>query len=192
MNSTALLLKAAADKPPRCLGLQLRPYSLGHDIILSALDNSFLKAERDLNDLFIGVFICAHCWDEWKTVRRAWWLPLFLKLWGWHLRKRDFRKDCEIFESYLQSGYYCPDINVPVGQRRSGTAMPWQQRLKIFLMIKLHMTESEALNRPLALSNMDWATAGELDGTLELFSDRDEAFLNYHANRMKTEANGHG
>ncbi len=184
INQAARLLRAAAPQPPRCLGLQLRPYSLGHDIILHALDNAFTQGRRDINDLLIGVFICSQSYRDWERASKSIWLPVFLKVWGWFIRKRDFRVESEIFEQYLLAGNDCPDVNQNVSAEQRELAMPWQERLKVMLMVKLHLTEQEALDRPLALSNMDWCCLGELDGTINLFNNRDEAFLDFHKKRM--------
>lgn len=184
-HPTARLLRAAVPRPPRCLGLQLNPYSLGHDLILSALGNCFaVGGQRNFNDLFIGVFVCSQPWTEWARWENSRWLSLALIIWRRFIRAKDIPAAFKTFESYLELGRDCPDINVPIAQTSRSFGTPWQQRLKIFLISKLGLSEAEAMSRPLALSNWDWACYGEMDGTLDLFSERDEALFEFHRNRM--------
>ncbi len=189
MNTAARLLRAAVPNPPRILGLQLKPYSLGHDLILTALENKFLEADRSIDDLFIGVFVCSQSWSEWGRWSNSRWLPVSLRIWRWFIRTKDIRDAFNLFENYLELGRDCPDINMPVAAvgKASSFGSPWQERLKIFLVCKLGLTENEAMNRPLALSNFDWACHGEMDKTLELFSEKDEALLAFHRNRLAAE-----
>lgn len=185
-DSTARLLRAAVPKPPRCLGLRLKPYSLGHDLLLSALGNGFLEGSPNFNDLFIGVFICAQDWREWERWEDSRWLSLTLRIWRLFIRAKEIPSAFATFDAYLRSGRDCPDINIPISKSsQAGTfGTPWQQRLKIFLVSKLGLTEEEAMSRPLALSNWDWSCYGEMDGTLELFSEKDEALFEFHRNRL--------
>ena len=187
MNATARLLRAANPEPPRCLGLRLRPYSLGHDIILTALDNALLQGKRDINDLLIAVFICAQPHEAWSKWCGSFWLPVFLRVWGLFLRRCNWIESFAIFEDYLQQGRSCPEVNVPVRDQRNSPATPWQQRLKLFLVMKMGLTEADALARPLALSHEDWCAAGEMEGVLNLLNDHDRAFLDFHAARCRAE-----
>ena len=72
----------AAERPetPRCLGIKLAPYSLGHRVTLHAYGNSFVTGgEWTFPDLILGVLICSQTFKEWTATRRNPFLGLFLK-----------------------------------------------------------------------------------------------------------------
>ena len=112
-------------------------------------------------------------------------LGLFLKFWGWRMRKADVVRDSILFQNYIEQGNYFPEVNSPTKGRT--LVCPWIARLKVKLMMELGMSESEVLNRPLALSNIEYCAIGESAGTIEMFSERDAAFLEYHKKRLAEE-----
>lgn len=177
--------RAARPEPTRCLGLLLHPYSLGHALTLQASDNSFLRREPSYEDLIHGVFVCSQSWESYTEKERSPFLGLFLKFWGWKMRKANVARDAVIFQRYIEEGNYFPEVNSPAKGR--SMVCPWIARLKVELMKELRLGESDILNRPLALSNIEFCALGETAGTINMFSERDEAFLEFHKRRVAEE-----
>ncbi len=181
--------RAARPKPTRCLGLLLNPYSLGHALTLQAHDNSFLRREPSYEDLIHGVFVCSQSWESYTEKERSPFLGMFLKFWGFRTRKANLLREIQIFQDYIIDGNFFPEVNTPSKGRTM--VCPWIARLKVELMIELGLSETEVLNRPLALSNIEYCAIGETNGTISMFSEKDAAFLEFHKKRMEEEQKGH-
>ncbi len=177
--------KAARPEPPRILGLQLRPYSLGHHIILRAYDSSFVTGGHlRFQDLVMGVFICSQSWTQWESWKCSWKLPVFLKIWGWISGKFNIKSAGECFLEYLTDGRRCPEVNTPA--KANVLVAPWESRMKLFLVRELRLTVTEALDYPLALAWQEYCADGEAKGSLSLFSEADEQALEFAgSDRMK-------
>jgi hypothetical protein len=185
MSSAAQFYRAARPEPPRIIGLQLRPYSLGHHITLHAYDSSFLFHDTPrFYDLILGVFICSQTWGGWNDWRSSWKLPVFLKLWGWCFRKFDVRVEAAKFTKYIADGCECPEVAIPADARTLSGA--WESRLKLFLVRRLRLSAEEAMDYPLALAWQEYCAFGESEGTITLLSESDKASLDFAgSNRMK-------
>ena len=178
MSTAENYFKAAHPNPPRCIGLQLRPYSLGHHVALRASDSSFLKGDGEVyRDLILGVFICSQTWAEWHAWRRSWKLPVFLKIWGWCYRKFDIKSEYERFVEYLKEGEAVPELSVPMKGRTLVSS--WENRIKLFLVREMGLKVDEAMDYPLALAWEEYCAFGEREGFLTLTSDSDIESLEF-------------
>ena len=195
MSSAAQFYKAARPEPPRVIGLQLRPYSLGHHLTLHAYDSSFVNGAGALfSDMILGVLICSLTWKEWEVWKRSWKLAVFLKVWGWRMGKFDVKAEAEKFTAYLAEGSECPEVAVPSKGRALSAA--WESRLKLFLVKELRLTVDEAMDYPLALAWQEYCAHGEQEGTLTLLSEGDKQSLEWlksdEYKRMVAEAEAEG
>lgn len=185
MSTAESYFKAACQDPPKCIGLQLRPYSLGHHVSLHAANSSFLNGSGALfTDLILGVFICSQSWAEWQAWRQSWKLPVFLRVWGWMYRKFDVKAEGERFAGYLRDGETIPELSVP----GSGKTLvsPWENRIKLFLVRELRLSAAEAMDYPLALAWQEYCAHGEREGFLTLLSDAEKESLDFvHSDRCK-------
>ncbi len=176
MSSSAHYCKAERPEPPRCIGLKLRPYSLGHHVSLRAYDSTLLSGEPPLyTDLVLAVFICSQTWAGWQEWKQSWKFPVFLKIWGWRNRAFNVEAEAKVFMDYIAAGEACPEANVPANARSLEAA--WESRLKMFLIRELRMSHEEAMDYPLALAWQDYTAFGEESGRLKLLSDADRASL---------------
>lgn len=195
MDIREQFLLAQSPEPVRCLGLTLKPYSLGHSLLLQRHGNGFLVGDGDYGDLISGVLICSQSWEEFQSAwlqinkypKLSFW-GMFLRVWGFLARRYDVIAEAEKFKQYVKAGSYWPDVNPPTAGKKM--VCPWENRLKLSLMKEMKLTESEVLNRPLAQSHIDFCTIGEMNGVLEMFSEENEAFLNFHKNRIAQEQSG--
>lgn len=169
--------KAARAEPPTCIGLRLRPYSLGHDVTLRAYNSSVLSANPVYSDFILAVFICSRTWVEWSEWKDSWKLPIWLKLWGWCAGRFNIEKEWKKFEQYLAEGRQCPEVNVPDQSREMSGA--WESRLKIFLIEKLRLSYEQAADYPLALAWQDYCAHGEESGRVSIMSDADKASVEF-------------
>lgn len=195
MSSAAQFYRAARPEPPRVIGLQLRPYSLGHHINLHAYDSAFVKGAGALFiDMITSVFICSLTWKEWEDWKNSWKLKWALRFWGWRMGKFDVKAEAETFARYLAAGSECPEVTVP-SKGRALTAA-WESRLKLFLVKELRLTVDEAMDYPLALAWQDYCAHGEAQGTLTLLSEADKESLEWikgdEYKRMVAEAEAEG
>ena len=96
------LSRAALPAPVVCLGMLLRPYSLGHELWLIRESNAALRGSID--GLPAAVLICSQTWDELKAMRSDHLLSL--KLWLWKRRTRKLNRETELsaFLSYRAEG----------------------------------------------------------------------------------------
>lgn len=189
-------LKAAVPAPVTCLGIRLRPLSLGALILMFRFDNEFI-ANRDLpeaavqalplGDLLQGVLACSMDYDKALAELSDPELPRAMELWatklGFGKRKHWFsrqpvpdlsriRNAKIIFHQFLQEGLAYPCTKAECGEQRPiGSA--WPLLTLTGLMAELHQDISIALNQPLALSRWLVAANGERKGILEV-CDRSE------------------
>ena len=195
MSLAANFYRAARPEPPRCIGLQLKPYSLGHHITLMSYDSSFARGmSPHFDDLILSVLVCSMSWSEWNEWRRSWKLPIFLKVWGWLMGKFDLRSAAKTFSEYISEGCACPEVAVPASGKSLCAA--WESRLKLFLVKELRLTHEQAMDYPLSLAWHEYSAHGELEGTLTLLSDADIATQDFlgseEMQRLVQEANESG
>lgn len=176
--------KAARPEPPRCIGLQLRPYSLGHHVSLRAYDSVLLNGGFLYSDFILAVFICSQSWQGWQEWKSSWKFPVFLKLWGCFAGRFDLKREGEVFAAYLAEGERSPEVNIPTESRALSGA--WESRLKLFLIRELGLTHEQAMDYPLALAWQDYCAAGEEAGKISLISDADRKGLEFvHSDRYR-------
>ncbi len=176
-NPAANFFRAARPEPPRCIGLQLRPYSLGHHIALHAYDSSFTVGKPRFEDLVLGVFICSQTWAGWEAWRNSWKLPIVFKIWGWFAGKFDVRAEGERFTDYIAQASEVPEVAVPAKGRT--LSAPWESRLTLFLIETLHLTHEQAMDFPLALAWQHYVAHGEREGNITLLSEADKSGLEF-------------
>lgn len=177
MPLSADYCKAARSEPPVCIGLRVRPYSLGHDITLRAYNSSVLSHNPIYSDFILAVFICSRTWGEWSGWKDSWKLPLWLKVWGRCAGRFDIPAEWKKFEAYLIEGRQCPEVNVPDQSREMSGA--WESRLKMFIIQKLRFTYEQAMDYPLALAWQDYCADGEESGKVSIMSEADKASVEF-------------
>lgn len=173
MQNAENYFAAAEPNTPRCIGLKLRPYSLGHHVLLHAYNSSFLtSSDPTFADLIFGVFICSQSWRGWAEWKDSWKFPVFLKLWGWIQRRFNIEREATAFREYLIAGSRTPELVVPAAAESLNA--PWEPRLKMFLVEKFKLTAEEAMDYPLALAWQEYCAHAEAEGRLKLLGESDE------------------
>lgn len=170
--------QAAIPEPYRILGLRLRPFSLGHWLLMQRFDCAFIGAEKAApeasagrNDLLLGVLICSMRHDEFlRFIEQKNFLRQIRK-WGKRVGFIEMKEKAELFKQYLESSLHEPAyVELKPGGDGSGD---WAQNLKITLMTRLGYSETEALDMPLSKALADYFKLAESDGILRLLTPQD-------------------
>lgn len=98
--------------PVKVLGLRLRSYSIGHELILASQRNplvildgpqfSVFSPESQREAIQNAVLVCYRSWTENKQPDR------WVNLWKWRIRKSDFFRATNEFLSYRSAGTTFP------------------------------------------------------------------------------------
>ncbi len=186
-------LKAAVPDPVTCLGVRLRPLSLGSLILLQRFDNAYLtgKVPRGtFGDLLQGVLVCSLPFADAQAALSDPDLSRDLARWGWKLqggwlrwtKKRRLAFSLRvaraglIFQQHLDAGLKYPFTKVERGPEKE-IGSPWVMFTLTALMEDLKQPKNEALDQPLAFSRWLVAANGERKGQLEVVEREGEGGL---------------
>lgn len=200
MNEAAYL-GAAHPEPVRCLGQQLEPYSLVHDMLLRQNRNFFIlptaefdklnpTADQIIAQLFIGAYICRHAYPEVKAALARPDLKKIATKWRRQQAKVDEAAEVRLFRKYCLAAQYCPEFEAIKrrGRRRYEPRSPWLLILFRTLVEHLHFSRAEAFNCPLAEAQMLYLSHWESEGTIRILTD-EEARVRAEKRRREAEQN---
>ena len=164
-------------QPPRCLGVQLRPYSWAHYECLKRFYNPYLltDAETSRKDLLMAVWICSRTWEQLQSQlfgARDSRSMLFL---NWRTRRKGFEIGDAQMRVYMADYQFIPDAWEGKGNSDK-TAMGAAQSFifTAFLMEHCHFTESQAWNCPIGRSKCYRLTWLENQGKVFIKSAQSE------------------
>lgn len=182
MHDTTL---ADAARPVRVsiLGLPMRDYSIGHEILLWRSENSFvthtesgfdqLPEQKQKTDLFDALFTCERSWvDNFTPVR-------FPCLFGWTRRHADFEAAYKAFRQYRGLGSLSiKTINMPRsnGGHYHYFGAPEAARLFLFVLDKnLHTANGieSPYDFPFGLARILYLTQIESEGGIWVENQHD-------------------
>src|SRR5881396_4296409 len=155
----SVLSRAALSAPTVCLGMLLRPYSLGHELWLIRETNATLRGSID--GLSTAVLICSQSWDQ-LAERRRFDPFLDFRFWLWKraIKRMDSAKELKTFLAYRGEGLLEFPISELARADRGTSRLPgcpFILRLQQWLMREFRLTESEAWDYPVGLAKMRWA-----------------------------------
>jgi len=172
----AAYVQAAIPEPYRVLGKRLKPFCLGHQLLLERFGCSFASGgPHGFADLILGVFICSQTYEQALESLNSRWVLLRVKLWGLFWRRFDYIEKIKLFDLYVSEAKQQPQFWIEREGRESN--IPFNQFLKSKLMQELGMGESEALNTPYQSAIWNFCTWLESEGAIRLFSERDIALI---------------
>lgn len=189
MSQEDVYCRALLPEPVVCLKLPLRPFCIGHSILLRRIRSPFAIPARlpEYADLMQAVLFCAGTWEEGERINDD---PLArIKIWIWNRRLGgvDFDLDTLLFYNYIAQGSLAPQINRNSSEGRAPGA-PWEWRLKNFLVTRMGKTESEAMNFPLGRAQWEYACHYEHEEACEIKNDHDISFDEYCRERDRVDA----
>lgn len=184
MDPEAAFLEAALPEPVTLLRQQLQPYSLGHEMLLQRIGNAFLtrQAMPTVDDLYWGVYICCHTYDEAVAALRQTEEEFKALMAAWQ-KKVGAISEVELlelmieFQRYINDGSQCPkfrEISRPGQGARRRPGAPAAVALLNCLTGDLHWSRHEALNAPLGLARWHYCAWWERRGNIAITA-KDEA-----------------
>lgn len=161
--------------PPRTqvLQVQLLPFSLGHLLTLEKIESPFICGESfRVLDLFAAVRVCSLTWEECQQfVECTEEYADQFREWVAKVGEVDFVEKGKLFGEYLERGKRYPDFKTEERDGVGGeTWTPIEQRMRVRLIRDLGLTESEVMNRPLALCWWDFMTLEEEKGNCSILT----------------------
>ena len=184
------------------LRLRLRPYACGHEVNLCQIQSPFvLGGDCTFHDLCTAVLLCSHTFEEGqKLIRNPYKAILMSRVWGWLMRalarhpdskrKSDkplgpemFHGELRKFQGYIYDGTWAPETHKVIGGYAATRTLiaPRVYRLVPFLCASLGLTESQAMNFPMARANAYYAAMADRAGEIDLV-DGDDPLLKHLAN----------
>lgn len=144
-------------EPPtvRCIGVQMLPLSLGHQVILQAEQSPFVVGGRlpMYDDLIVAAFVCAHTWKENQTLRRSpfrRWIRA--KVWGKLSGNFDVAENILALASYIRDADEIPEQKASAQGSVKYLFSDWTTRLYKFLR-SIGMAHIEAMDTPMIVAN---------------------------------------
>lgn len=153
---------AAHPEPVTLLGLRLRPFSLGHMLLLHRVESAFVVGGSvGYEDLAVSVFICAQTYRAAVDSFNDPDLPRFMARWHrklsgdvwWRRMLRlkvnpvQLKAKAEEFARYIEAGSKMPYYDV-AADRVGGSQIESVHAVQLALMSKTTLTEAELLDRP--------------------------------------------
>lgn len=180
-----LLALAALPAPTIIQRTTLRPYSLGHELILIRERNAFIfGGDPTRKDLIQAVWICVNTWQENARAHDEFLAPIKARLIARRFRKCNLSQCIQEFRQYLESGSLeLPLSDIPRSQKDQAPSRfpgaPLILRLHAFVMTHLRKSEAEAWDYPVGLAKMRWAAHWEQEGGLDIYGPHDESFKRF-------------
>jgi hypothetical protein len=176
----AEFVRALLSSPqPKIIGVRMKPYALGHSVLLTEIDSAFVAGRfPTFEELIAAAFICAHSWEENQTLLRSRlkrWATL--KVWGTLAGKFDIPSATISMLQHIRSGDVYPDTEPPEHPENvRELSSPAIARTYLFLRAS-GFSESEAWNMPCNVANWLHASKAEEDGRITLMTQKRRQFL---------------
>lgn len=160
------------------LGLKLKPYSLGHSLLLERFGSPYAVGGRiGVEDLLFGVLVCSNTFEDnlalldsqemWSLVAK-WRRKVFRRCFGLLPRRIALGEKFTLFADYIADGMTRPKVFVKQSNGREQGA-PIEATLAVVLMKELGLTFSEVMNAPAPLCWWHYVTLAELNDRATIF-----------------------
>jgi hypothetical protein len=180
---------ADAVQPDTCavLKLGLRPFSIGHEILLFSRRNALLLENFDSLPahlkraaLIQAVNVCSQTyaqnlfvpssWGERRRSRKVW------AKWDRALRSVDWEVETRKFQDYLRAGSKGPPVERGEQSNGRDPGAPFHAGLIQFLIEALRLTEAECFDYPLSLAKFHYYAAAEATGAVRIINAAEYEF----------------
>lgn len=168
--------RAAIPEPVTVLGRRLKPYSLGHQILLERVRSPILAGSAfTFGDLLVAVSICSRDFNgavKWLedggTASLKWW---GFKVWlGIHLGTANLARALQTFRTYLRNGSLCPTPLYDTNARVKRLEVPLAA-LALQSLVKGGFSLSDAYNVNYGLALWLYCIACATDGDAEIVGE---------------------
>jgi hypothetical protein len=182
---------AIVPTPWTILGLKLKPFALGHLVLLHRLESPFITgAPPTYADLSMAVLMCSQTFEEAIESLSDPELDKVMADWATKLNENgpiNLDEKCAAFESYMNEGkptegdlYYSYD---PQRTRASSLAVVHAVRVRV--QGHSGFSDSEIFNRPWWLCYLDDHIIKDLAGIIEIVEKSDHDDARDVANRLQ-------
>jgi hypothetical protein len=155
------------------LGIRLRPFSLGHYILLEKNACALLLGGPvTVIDFAAAVVICSSTFEEFLEAQASGAITKHTKRLAKVCQEIDLEKETQFLREYLEEGVQGPSYWFK--DKGKNLETPLAQVIRVQLHSKTNLTESEIMNRPFAMNLWDIVTLGEMDGSLNLKTEADD------------------
>lgn len=160
------------------LGLRLLPFSIGHWIILDALESPFSPSDPSPateQELVAAVWACSNTYESAVSWFNSPWLPFRLWLWRKQRGRCDMQAKASMFRDYITAAVSgLPEAWGEDGkEHQRARGIPFPQSLKVSMMSNMGMSASQALNYPVAMAVWDHVTLRAQKEDLEIVTDEE-------------------
>ena len=174
MSAPSEYLGAVIPEAVRVFGILLRPFSIGHQVILSRFNSPIVTGgEAGIEDLLFAVYVCGNTYEGCLESIATGRIFADLKRWRRVMRRRQwyglrpltlprFMLASQLFREYIDAANTLPNLFTDGKGQSIGS--PPIQVLRVTLMRELHLSDTEVMNRPLSLCWYDYSTIVELEG----------------------------
>lgn len=164
---------AMIDPPqPRCVGVRLRPLSLGHVLMLQHIECE-IGSSVSYSDLVAGAFVCSR---RWKSNLTSLSNPLrtrvYMRAWSLLAGSFDVKIQSAVFSKYIQDSLEIPSPKKPSKGGFRELASDWNTRLYLFLR-SAGFDHVEALDFPIFAANKMLVSRLEESGLVEFKTERE-------------------
>jgi len=187
MDLDTAYLDSAMPEPVVLLHQNLKPYSLGHDMLLRRHRSPFVTLERmpEIEDLYMAVYLCACDFEEAQrelslpgnvfAQRMADWQAIVVRENKGPLRESQVLELVLDFQKYVRDGSQSPKFNpIGNGNPRRKPGAPLLALMLRTLTREYHFTKSEALNLPFGWAMWLYLTHSEQEQRVRLVTQQDE------------------
>lgn len=171
---------ASVPIPRRILGLNLKPLSLGHVILMERFGCALVTGgEPTFADLALGVLICSLTYEDFLAFLNQPDCRKEIQGWGKTIGLTDLAGKFQLFRDYLDESMAEPAY-VKLRDFDESTPGDWKHNLKVTLMSQLGWTEDRAMNGPLRAALADFYQFAQTEGILRLVQagEKEEADAN--------------
>jgi len=174
-------LTALIPDPAWCLGVRLRPFSLGHLVLLRRVESPFVSREAkavELGDLILAVILCADTFaagveflGDMATPSEA--TQKTLEEWGAKAAKLDLNEEVTEFMRYIRAADTMPAYFTQSGGESQAIGSPFWQIVYLNLHKLTNLIDTEIWNQPLGKTYCDYIAIREQEQVLRVKSDED-------------------
>ena len=169
-------------EPVTILGQDLRPFSLGHYLLLQRLECAFVCEDKEplLGDLLLGLLVCGNTFEGAQELLRRAELGDDIKAWSENVGEFEADEKAVLFTDYINAALAMPKFWTKGQGGGTKAGAPWPQAMRVKLISEGGFSASAVMNQPLGQTWWDYLTLNELKGSVKISDDTTEELLRRH------------
>lgn len=168
---------AALPEPHTILGQRLKPFCMGHWLILCRFNSPLCRDENPgletPDDLVFAVFVCCHEPDEFMVEIESPELPQKLEMWGKEIGLFDFQEKGRAFMRYFNDATRQPKFWQSGSSDAQPTGTHWSQAVTLTLTGQCGYTEAQVKNAPFGKVISDFMRYCETQGSVRIMTEQE-------------------